>query len=305
MTVVSIPALDKLTAISWPCNRRERPDVRREGGREWKDSPTELDLENSVILDTANTQLPTGNSFFYSWWVFSGMLQRSPGEANKCWIFHRSTGTATKLEILLACVIREHWQDSSWLIILRPPASLHISFLETYYLCRDWVRSDQESVIPKVIYPILIPKRTNIFLFLDPAFLLIFLNQYLRMLTGWTIWKFPSCFTLSSQCLTYQFKVGMEPIYHFFIPSSFFIFLGSSSSFPTWQKGAHSATMTWNFLFRAASLRKASTVREKPMVMMTSLEWMCSRAWAAMFSVVPSARTVSLAREMWNCHATT
>lgn len=49
--------------------------------------------------------------------------------------------------------------------------------------------------------------------------------------------------------------------------------------------------MTWNFLFRAASLRKASTVREKPMVMITSLEWMCSRAWAAMFSVVPSARS--------------
>lgn len=226
MTVVSIPALAKLTAISWPCNRRERPDVRRDGGREWKESPMELDLENSVILGTANTQLPTGNSFFYSWWVFSGMLQRSPGEANKYWIFHRSTRTATKLEILPACVIREHWQDSSWLIILWPPASLHISFLETYHLCRDWVRSDQESVIPKVIYPILIPKRTNIFLFLDPAFLLIFLNQCLRMLTGWTIWKFPSCFTLSSQCLINS-KLAWSPSITSLFPPHFSFFLAA------------------------------------------------------------------------------
>lgn len=56
--------------------------------------------------------------------------------------------------------------------------------------------------------------------------------------------------------------------------------------------------MTWNFLFRAASLRKASTVREKPMVMITSLEWMCSRAWAAMFSVVPSARSQFFKKNM-------
>lgn len=58
----------------------------------------------------------------------------------------------------------------------------------------------------------------------------------------------------------------------------------------TWQKGAHSATMTWNLRFLAASLRKASTVRERPTVMMTSLEWMCSRACMAMLSVVPSGR---------------
>lgn len=57
----------------------------------------------------------------------------------------------------------------------------------------------------------------------------------------------------------------------------------------TWQNGAHSATMTWNLRLRAASFRKASTVRERPIVMITSLEWMCSRACIAMLSVVPSA----------------
>lgn len=64
--------------------------------------------------------------------------------------------------------------------------------------------------------------------------------------------------------------------------------LGLKYVWPTWQKGAHSATMTWNLRLRAASLRKASTVRERPTVMMTSLEWMCSSACMAMLSVVPS-----------------
>lgn len=114
--------------------------------------------------------------------------------------------------------------------------------------------------------------------------------------------KMPFIFYWSSQCLVYQFKVSMDPIYHSVILSSVFIFLGNASSPPTWQNGAHSATMTWNFLFCAASLRKASTVREKPMVMITSFEWMCSRAWAAMFSVVPSAKTASFTRKIWNCH---
>lgn len=59
----------------------------------------------------------------------------------------------------------------------------------------------------------------------------------------------------------------------------------------TWQKGAHSATITWNLRFRAASLRKASTVLERPTVMMTSFEWMCSRACMEMLSVVPSKET--------------
>lgn len=59
----------------------------------------------------------------------------------------------------------------------------------------------------------------------------------------------------------------------------------------TWQKGAHSATITWNLRFRAASFRNASTVLERPMVMMTSLEWMCSSACMEMLSVVPSKIT--------------
>ena len=104
--------------------------------------------------------------------------------------------------------------------------------------------------------------------------------------------------------LAYQFK-DSKPTGPSFIPSLFYIFLSNSSSPHTWQKGAHSATMTWNFLFRAASLRKASTVREKPMVMITSLEWMCSRAWAAMFSVVPSARSQFCKENIWDCLATT
>ena len=40
------------------------------------------------------------------------------------------------------------------------------------------------------------------------------------------------------------------------------------------------------------------------MVMITSLEWMCSRAWAAMFSVVPSARTARFTKKIGNRHAT-
>lgn len=68
------------------------------------------------------------------------------------------------------------------------------------------------------------------------------------------------------------------------------IFLCHSCFWSTWQKGAHSATMTWNLRLRAASLRKASTVRERPIVMMTSLEWMCSKACMEMLSVVPSEK---------------
>lgn len=158
----------------------------RESEREWKASP----MENSVILSTADTQLPPDNSFFCPWSVFSGTLQGSPGEANKCWILHRSIRAATKLEILVSCT-GQSWQDRSWLVPLQHPASLHSSFWKTCYLRRDGVRSGQASVIPKVIYPILIPKRTNIFLFLNPAFHLSLPNQCWRVLTGWTTWKFP------------------------------------------------------------------------------------------------------------------
>lgn len=49
----------------------------------------------------------------------------------------------------------------------------------------------------------------------------------------------------------------------------------------TWYDGAASVTITWNFLFLAAPLRNASTVFECPVVIITSLEWIWSNAWAA------------------------
>ena len=39
-------------------------------------------------------------------------------------------------------------------------------------------------------------------------------------------------------------------------------------------------------IVRAVTLRKASTVLDLPKVMMVSSAWMCSRAWAAMFSTL-------------------
>jgi len=50
------------------------------------------------------------------------------------------------------------------------------------------------------------------------------------------------------------------------------------SAILTRQKGAHSATMTSNFLSVAAFLRKASTDADFPKVMIISFEWMCCLA---------------------------
>ena len=52
----------------------------------------------------------------------------------------------------------------------------------------------------------------------------------------------------------------------------------------TRQKGAHSATITWNFLSVAAFLRKASTNADFPRVMIISFEWICCLACWAMLS---------------------
>lgn len=56
----------------------------------------------------------------------------------------------------------------------------------------------------------------------------------------------------------------------------------------TRQKGAHSATITSNFLSVAAFLRKASTDADFPRVMIISFEWICCLACWAMLSALQS-----------------